>query len=155
MAACAGFYVSVWVYFWRVLAGVGLWPKVFEPKGDENIGDGYTRHQNPIAALSCSWLLYFLGEKHASATSSSRLTSEECWCDTRKPRQSGSTQDCAVQQVFWSMVRKWGECSIEVGAVAGLSHLPEQFGGIGSLRTAVLLAFNLNLSQWHSCAIPG
>ena len=93
---------------------------MFEPKGDENIGDGYTRHQNPIAALSCSWLLYFLGEKHASATSSSRLTSEECWCDTRKPRQSGSTQDCAVQQVFWSMVRKWGECSIEVaGSCAG------------------------------------
>jgi hypothetical protein len=34
-------------------------PKMFEPKGDENIGSGYTRHQNAIAALSCSRLLTF------------------------------------------------------------------------------------------------
>jgi hypothetical protein len=36
---------------------------MFEPKGDENISDGYPRHQNPIAALSCSWLLTFRGER--------------------------------------------------------------------------------------------
>ena len=113
---------------------------------------------------------------------------------TRKPRQSGSVEDCAVQQALWTIGGKWGVSRKEVGAIAGLSDLPEQFGGIDGLRTAVLhrpvynevwlqalhstrpkevrgsylrrilvylclghghLAFNLNLSQWHSCAIPG
>ncbi len=36
------------------------------------------------------------------------------------------------------MARKWVNCRKEVGAVAGLSDLPGQFGEVDSLRTAVL-----------------
>ena len=70
-------------------------PKMFEPIGDEKSATGIpaTKTRSQLLVVSAA---YFLGEKHASATSNSRLTSEECWCDTRKPRQSGSTRDCAV-----------------------------------------------------------
>ena len=55
---------------------------------------------------------------------------------TRKPRQSGSVEDCAVQQALWTIGGKWGVSRKEVGQLPGCLTCRE-FGGNDSLRTAV------------------